>query len=393
MRIRKTIAVLSLALLGVAAAYPLLAEEARMMVRIKDATRLEGQESYTLTGIGIVTGLDGTGDSDKLLSQRILSNLLQSNNIIVKETDLKAQNISIVSVTATVKHSAHKGDMIQATVACIGDASSLQGGELVATPLYGPDGEPWAYGQGPVTTGGFKYGGGNTNPGQPGVVNGSETVQKNHANAGMLNNGVKLLKDVGVGLANSDVLAVLLREPDFTSAQNAASAINAKFFGSAVAVDDSTIKVRVPKEYREDGQVSLFISDMQQIYFHPDSSAKVVFNERTGTIVIGGNVRISSAAVAHGNINVTIKNTAEVSQPSPFLTLVGDSGAVKTQPVVNQTTKVDEEKVPVFDLPDTTTVADLVKVLNTLGVTPRDIMIIFQVLRSAGALHAELEAI
>jgi len=161
-----------------------------------------------------------------------------------------------------------------------------------------------------------------------------------------------------------------------------------------VAVDDSTIKVRVPKEYREDGQVSLFISDMQQLYFHPDSSAKVVFNERTGTIVIGGNVRISSAAVAHGNISVTIKNTAEVSQPSPFLTLVGDnSGSVKTQTVINQTTKVDEEKVPVFDLPDTTTVADLVKVLNTLGVTPRDIMIIFQVLRSAGALHAELEAI
>lgn len=389
----RTIAVTMLCLAALLAA-PFQNAEPKLMVRIKDVTRLKGQESYTLTGVGLVTGLDGTGDSDKLFPKRMLSNVLQAFNIIVSETDLKAQNISVVSVTATIAHPSHKGDMITATVAAIGDASSLRGGELMLTPLCGPDGEPWAYAQGPVVTGGFRFGGLASNlPG--GAVGGGETVQKNHANAGVLNNGVKLIKDVGLGIDESDILTLILKHPDYTSAVKIAESVNSKFFGSSVAMDDSTVKVRVPVEFREEGQISLFISDMQQLYFCPDSVAKVVFNERTGTIVIGGNVRISSAAVAHGNISVNIKNTADVSQPSPFLELTGAEAGrnIKTQPVINQNTTVKEEKVPVFELPDTTTVGDLVKVLNTLGVSPQDIMVIFQVLRSAGALHADLECL
>lgn len=389
----RTTAITLLCLAGLLLA-PVQNAEPKLMVRVKDVTRLKGQESYTLTGIGIVTGLDGTGDSDKLFPRRMLSNVLQAFNIIVKETDLKAQNISVVSVTATINRPSHKGDMISATVGAIGDASSLQGGELMLTPMSGPDGEPWGYAQGPVVTGGFKFGGLNPEAGG-GAVGGGQTIQKNHANAGMLNNGVKLIKDVGLGIDESDVLTVILKNPDYTSSVKISEAINSKFFGSAVAVDDATVKVRVPMEFREEGQISLFISDMQQLYFSPDSVAKVVFNERTGTIVIGGNVRISSAAVAHGNITVNIKNTADVSQPSPFLELTGaGAGAgIKTQPVINQTTTVKEDKVPLFELPDTTTVGDLVKVLNTLGVSPQDVMIIFQVLRAAGALHAELECL
>jgi len=350
-------------------------------VRVKDVARIAGDdETYTLTGYGVVAGLNNTGDSDKNLIQRTISNLMQNFNIIVSETDIKAQNSAAVMVTATIRGSKRKGDLVEANVSSIGDARSLLGGVLLLTPVLGADAETWGIAQGPITTGGFSFGTGQN------AAGGNEVI-KNHPTSGMLTNGVKLLRDVGSTYNLSDVLIYNLREPDFTSAVNLANSINKKFFGVAIAQDDATIKVRVPNEYREEDRVTSFISEIEQLYFESDSTAKVVFNEKTGTIVMGAEVRVSSAAVSHGNLFVSIKSVQGVSQPSPFSTQ-------GTTQVINDTqTTVKEEKTAVFELPNITTVGELVRVLNALGVTSRDIIVIFHCLRSAGALHAELESI
>ncbi len=348
------------------------------MIRVKDAVRLDGVNNYTLIGYGLIVGLAGSGDSDEILTQRTISNVLENFNLIIKEDDLKAQNSAAIMVSATITNSAHKGDMIHATISSIGDATSLKGGELLLTALKGVDGETWAIAQGPVTTGGFSFGSGDS---------GGETISKGHPTVGMLTNGVKLLKDVGIKLPNSDLLTLFLKKSDYSSAVNLADAINNRFFGMAVAPNSSTVQVRIPKNYRIEGRISEFIRDVEQVQFQPDRKAKVVFNERSGTLVIGGNVKISSVAISHGSIHVNIKNTEGASQPSPF------SQTGSTQQLNDQQTTVEEELVPVTLLPTISSVSDLVDALNALGVTPRDIMIIFHVLREAGALHASLEAI
>lgn len=350
-------------------------------VRVKDVARIAGDdESYTLIGYGVVAGLNNTGDSDKNLIQRTIANLMQNFNIIVNENDIKAQNSAAVMVTATIKGSKRKGDSIEASVSSIGDAKSLLGGVLLLTPMLGLDGETWAIGQGSVTTGGFSFGTGQ------GAAGGNEVI-KNHPTSGMLTNGVKILRDIGSNYSYSDVLVYNLRDPDFTSAVNLAACINKKFFGVATANDDASIKVRIPEEYKEENKITTFISEIEQMYFESDRTAKVVFNEKTGTIVMGAEVRIAAAAVSHGSLFVNIKSTQGVSQPSPFST----QGETK---VINDTqTSVKEDKSVVFELPNITTVGELVRVLNALGVSSRDIIVIFHCLRSAGALNAELESL
>ncbi len=243
--------------------------------------------------------------------------------------------------------------------------------------LLGADGEVWAMGQGPVTTGGFTYGG-------SGV--GGETVTKNHPTSGVLTNGMKLLRDVGLDPKNTDSITYYLRHPDYTSAVNFADTVNAQHFGAAIARDATTIKIRIPKSYSGVGGVSKFISEVEQLYFEKDQKAKIVFNEKTGTLVIGKNVIISNAAVSHANLVVNIKNSVSQEAANPF---TDQANAI----LPDQQTTVEEGKPRVFEIPPTTTIGDLVEVLNSLGVSTRDIMIIFQLLRDAGSLHAELEAI
>ncbi len=361
----------------------LMAENGQVKVRVKDVARIAGDdETYTLVGYGVVAGLNNSGDSDKTLIQRTIANLMQNFNVIVDEKDLKAQNSAAVMVTATIRGSKRKGDLIQANVSSIGDAKSLLGGVLLLTPLLGADAETWGIGQGPITTGGFSFGSSST-------ADGGEQVIKNHPTSGMLTNGIKLLKDVGINYKNADVLTYHLRRPDFTASVHMAESINKKYFGMAVAEDDATIKVRIPAEYKDEDRVTTFISELEQLYFETDSVAKVVFNERTGTIVMGSDVRISSAAVSHGNLYVNIKNIPGVSQPGAFV----ESAGAKTEKINIQETRVKEDKNQVFAMPNITTVGELVSVLNALQVTSRDIIIIFHCLRSAGALHAELESI
>jgi flagellar P-ring protein precursor FlgI len=347
-----------------------------VMVRIKDVARLSGNEEYTITGYGIVIGLNGTGDSDLALTQRTMSNLLQRFNIIVNEADIVTDNVAAVMITGKIKGSAHDGDQIPVSVETIGDAESITGGTLLLSPLLGADGEVWAIAQGPVTTGGFSYG--NDSPG-------GEKVVKNHPTSGLLTNGAKLLRDVGINNETKDEITYFLRIPDYTSAINFTNAVNAKFFGAAIAKDAATIKIRIPKSYNGVGGISKFISEVEQITFENDQKARIVFNEKTGTLVIGSNVKLSAAAVSHANLVVNIKNTQTQAPNNPF---TNRSNAVLN----DQQTTVQEGKPRVFEVPATTTIGDLVELLNSLGVSTRDIMIIFQLLRQAGALHAEIEA-
>jgi flagellar P-ring protein precursor FlgI len=378
--------VMKFALIATAVVYSVTAVAQRtnqpVKVRIKDVARIAGDdEVFTLVGYGVVAGLNKSGDSDKILIQRTISNLMQNFNNIVDENDIKAQNSAAVMVTATIRGSKRKGDMVEAEVSSIGDCKSLLGGVLLLTPLLGADGETWGIAQGPITTGGFSFG-------SSSAAEGGNLVMKNHPTSGMLTNGVKLLRNIGISYKNTDILKYHLRKPDFTSSVNMARTINKEFFGVAIAEDDATVKVRIPRKYKEEDKITTFVSEIEQLYFDTDSVAKVVFNERTGTIVMGADVRISSAAVSHGNLYVNIKNVQGVSQPGAFT----ESAGAKTEKIYDQTTSATEDASKVFALPNITTVGELVRVLNALGVTSRDIIIIFHCLKQAGALHAELEA-
>jgi flagellar P-ring protein precursor FlgI len=360
--------------------YPMAAQPAgkRVKVRVKDVARLSGNESYTLTGYGVVVGLAGTGDSDSSLIQRTISNIMQNFNVIVDEADVKAKNTACVMVTATIKGKAHRGDMIEASVSAVGDSKSLLGGALLLTPLLGADGEVWGVAQGPVTTGGFLFG--------DSGAGGNQKV-KNHPTAGLLSNGVKLMRDVGGLLGGKDMITYYLRNPDFTSAVNLSETINKRFFASAVALDSATVRIRVPSEYKDEERVVQFISEVEQLEFQTDTIARVVFNEKTGTIVIGSEVKISEAVITHGNITVNIKKTDMASQPNSF-TRGGETMRLND----TRTDVSGDEKAKFTKIDDIVTVGQMVDMLNRLGVGARDMMMIFHSLKAAGALHAELEA-
>lgn len=281
-------------------------------------------------------------------------------------------------VTATIKGKAHRGDMIEASVSAVGDSKSLLGGALLLTPLLGADGEVWGVAQGPVTTGGFLFG--------DSGAGGNQKV-KNHPTAGLLSNGVKLMRDVGGLLGGKDMITYYLRNPDFTSAVNLSETINKRFFASAVALDSATVRIRVPSEYKDEERVVQFISEVEQLEFQTDTIARVVFNEKTGTIVIGSEVKISEAVITHGNITVNIKKTDMASQPNSF-TRGGETMRLND----TRTDVSGDEKAKFTKIDDIVTVGQMVDMLNRLGVGARDMMMIFHSLKAAGALHAELEA-
>ncbi len=346
-----------------------------VVLMIKDATLLKGHEDRILTGFGIVTGLAGTGDSDKKLTQHTLTNLLKNFRIDVTESDLKVGNCAAVSLEVRISGNGASGTQYDVTVSSMGDAKALKGGSLALSPLFGPDREIWGVAAGHVVTNAFTFGDSDA---------GGEKVTKNHPTVGVVSNGMKLSRDVGVDFSEAKELCFRLRNPDYGNSSRMTEAINKEFFGAATAASDTEIKVRVPPSVRAERKVTDYIGRLQEISFVSERPpARIVFNESTGTLVIGGDVKISPVAISKGNLVIKVKNTPQVSQP-------GALSDGTTQVVNEQSTSVLEDKARLVEFPAITTVGDLVASLNKLGVSPSDMISIFQTLRQSGALHAEL---
>lgn len=339
--------------------------------RLKDIASVQGPSATPLIGYGLVAGLNKTGDRrQSLVSAQTLANLLERFGID-NVGDLRIENVAAVLVTAYLPPYAHAGSRIDVTVSSIGDARSLQGGTLLPTPLRAPDGSVVAFAQGPLSIGGFGAGGG------------GNTVQVNHLTVGRIPNGAL----VNVARAPSPVAAgstlrLALHDPDFVTAERVARAIEAELGpGAARVVDAGCIEVGVPAEYQQ--ALPALIARLEPIPITVDTVARVAINERTGTVVLGGDVRIGPAAVAHGNLSVRISTQYAVSQPAPF-----SQGTTVTVP--DTQVAVDEGDARLVTLDGGATLADVVDALNRLGATPRDIIAIMQALKAAGALRAEI---
>jgi len=341
--------------------------------RIKDLAAFEGVRENQLIGYGLVVGIDGKGDQG-LATQQTIVNMLQRMGLVVNPNDLKTKNVAAVIATAMLPPFPRPGTRIDVTVSAIGDAKTLQGGMLLLTPLKGPDGKVYALGQGAVSVGGFVGG------------EGGNKVVKNHTTVGRVPRGGIVEKDLPFSLGKGDELRLFLHRQDFTNASRIAEKINESVkSGHSQAVDSATVMLQVPAEYKS--RLPEFISLVEAIDVPVDMPARVTVNERTGTVVIGENVRISPVAIAHGNLTIEIKTELQVSQPKPF-------APEKSETVVVPKTEVTaaEPKVSLTEVSGVT-LGEIVKGLNTLGVTPRDLIAILQALRSSGALRAELEII
>jgi flagellar P-ring protein precursor FlgI len=341
--------------------------------RIKDIASLEGARENQLLGYGLVVGLNGTGDKG-LATMQSITNMLARMGMTVNAKDIQAKNAAAVIVTATLPAFPKPGIRIDAVVSAMGDAKNLQGGTLLLTPLKGPDQKVYGLAQGPISLGGF------------GAASGGSTVQKNHPTAGRIPNGAIIERGLEVPLKIGDNIHIILHRPDFTTAFYVSQTINRKMGGEySEAVDPSLIKLRMPDDFL--GGPMGFITQVESLEVYIDTLAKVIINERTGTVVMGERIRISPVAISHGNLTIEVSTNYKVSQPPPF----APSGA---QTVVVPQTKMEvkEQKSSLIEVSGVT-LGEVVRALNSLGVTPRDLIAIVQALRSAGALKVELEII
>jgi flagellar P-ring protein FlgI len=340
--------------------------------RLKDLVTLEGMRDNQLVGYGLVVGLAGTGDKrTTVFSTQSLANMLQRMGVTVDPTAIRVNNTAAVVTTATLPAFAQPGTHIDVTASAIGDAQNLQGGILILTSLRGANGQVYATAQGPVVTGGFAVGrSGN-----------SQTV--NHPTVGRVPNGATIERATP-SLAPSQKVDLQLRQSDFTTAARITQAINQKFPASATAENSALVSVHMPDEYAH--RTIEFIAELEKIPVDADQAAKVVINERTGTIVMGKDVHIKPTAILHGNLTVQIETSFAVSQPGPLST-------GKTEVVPQTTTSAKEEKARNVILKQGATVEELVRALTAIGSTARDIIAILENLRAAGALEAELEVI
>lgn len=341
--------------------------------RVKDIAHIAGVRENQLIGYGLIVGLNGTGDgSNTAFTTQTISSMLQAMGITVSPRDIKVRNVAAVMVTATLPPFARHGGRVDALVSSLGDAKSLQGGTLLLTPLRAPNGEIYAVAQGPLSIGGFaasgKAGGG---------------IQKNHPTVGHIAGGALIEREVTLNFNSKHRLQLMLNHPDFTTSSRLVKTINTFVKGDvAQAMDSGTIEVQVPEKYRNN--LVEFVSVLESINVMPDSIAKVVLDERTGTVVIGENVNIATVAIAHGNLSIEIKERQSVSQPAPF-----SQGQTVVSP--NTDVKVQEEGGKLVLLQRSVTIRDLVRALNSIGVTPRDLIAIFQAIKASGALQAKLE--
>ena len=353
----------------------LAAENARA-ARLKDIADIEGVRENQLEGYGLVVGLAGTGDRQQtIFSNQSLTNILERMGVSVSPTAIRVKNTAAVIVTAVLPAFAQPGVRIDTTVAAIGDAANLQGGILVLTSLRGADGQVYAVAQGPVVTGGFVSGRGGT----------TQTV--NHPTVGRGPNGATVERPAP-SVSPKSVVRLQLRQSDFTTSARIVEAVN-KTFGSlsaapAHAESAGLVSVAIPPEFAS--RPIEFVSQLENVLVEADRPARVIVNERTGTIVLGKDVRVAPVAILHGNLNVEIQTKLTVSQPGPL-----SSGTTEVVPQTTTTTK--EEKARNVVLKQGATVEELVRALAAIGSTPRDIIAILQSLRSAGALEAEIEVI
>ncbi len=343
-------------------------------VRLKDLVRIQGVERRDLVGYGVVVGLNGTGDKDIALAKQTISNLMKNFNIFIAEDDITSKNVAVVMITASVDPFHRAGDRVDIQVASMGDCSSLYGGVLLMTPLLDSEGAVYAEAQGALVIGGYSAGTGGA---------GSQMETKNFPTVGRIPGGATLKFDDKVEYIQRGQLDLVLKHADFTTAQRIAEAINVSYPAGAIARDAGTVEVNIPAEMLDVGLVSQFISTIEVLRVTPDVCARIVVNERTGTVVMGGDVRISTAIIAHGNLTVRVGSSLNVSQPAPF----SEGETVVTEDV---TVDVVEDKANIMLVPQTTSVQELAEVLNQLGASPRDLICILEALHSLGALQMEI---
>lgn len=354
---------------------------AQQTVRIKDVASLTGLEDVQLFGYGLVVGLARTGDrTQTVFTEQSIVNMLKNMGIELPEKHIRVRNVAAVMVTGTLTPFKRKGTRFDVTVSSMGDATSLEGGTLILTNLQAPDGQSYASAQGPLATGGYDI-----------RQRGLSRIKKNHVVVGRIPDGAIVQREYAFNVMDSRNLSISLNSPDFTSAVSMADVINQEFGTSedqplARALDAATISldytILEQNGVNERGIVQI-ISRIENLDFQTASQARVVVNERTGTIVAGGEVKISQVAVSHGGVKVEIINTPEVIQPSPF-------SYGNTEVIENPELLVEEKDAEMVVLDGTATVSDLAYSLNSLGVAPRDIISIFQAIKQAGALHAQL---
>jgi flagellar P-ring protein precursor FlgI len=340
-------------------------------VRVKDLAYLMGVAPTHVIGYGLVVGLNKTGDRRQtIFTTQSLANMLRQFGLFVPPDAMRVENIAGVMVTAELPPFSRNGGRIDVVVSSVGDAQSLQGGTLLATPMRGPDGTVMVMAQGPLTLGGFGAGGG------------GNAVSVNHLTVGRVPGGGMVERNTGVEMGPSESLTLSLRSADFLTATRLTEAINTELGNDeARTVDPGTVSVQVPDAYRD--SIPELMARLELLAVEIDGLARVVINERTGTVVVGSGVQLGEAAVAHGSLSVFISTSFEVSQPAPF-------SEGETTVVPQQEVELLEEEAQLVQLEEGTTLEEVVRALNLLGATPRDIIAILQALKAAGALQAEI---
>ena len=339
-------------------------------VRLRDiATVLQARDNQ-LVGFGLVSGIAGDGDRNPVYTLQSVANMMQRFGITLDPNRITSKNLAAVMVTADIPPFAKSGARLDVLVSSMGDAKTLQGGVLLQTPLIGPDGKVYAIAQGAVSIGGFS------------AQSGGNSITKNHPTSGQIIGGGLVEKSIPVSMVRDRMVEMILREPDFTLAARASEAVNRRFPDTCRALDGATLQIQIPQIY-ETTPID-FLAQLQSIEVRPDVPARVILNERTGTVVATSRVQITSCAIAHGSLVVSVAQSSTVSQPNPF--------APNGQTVTTQATDINvtEPKGGLVPLEEMPTVEKVAASLNAVGATPRDIIAIFQALKQAGALQAEL---
>lgn len=342
-------------------------------VRLKDIATFGGVRDNQLVGYGLVVGLQGTGDkTDSKFTMRSMVTMLEKMGVSVSAAQMKPKNVAAVMITAKMPVSAKPGTRLDITVSSLGDATSLLGGTLIQTPLKGVDGNVYALAQGAMTIGGFN------------IQGNQASAMKNITTVGQIPNGAIVERGVPFEFNRQDKLTLHLNNPDFSTVQQVASGLNKVLGGTfAKALDVSTIELQIPNDFK--GNLVPLMASIENLEVTPDMPARVVVDEKTGTIVLGRDVRISRVAVAHGNLEVMVQENLNVSQPGPF------SGG---NTVVTPSTDIaGSEEARRLNIVEGATLQELVDGLNSVGATPRDIISILRSINASGALHASLEVI
>jgi flagellar P-ring protein precursor FlgI len=341
--------------------------------RLKDIASISGLRNNDLVGYGLVVGLSGTGDKTGAeYTTQAMNNMLQNMGVSVDKSKLQPKNVAAVMVTAQMPVTARPGSRLDVTVSSIGDSQSLLGGVLLMTPMKGIDGNVYALAQGALTLGGFS------------VSGNAATAQKNIVTVGRIPNGANVEKGVPFQFNQQDKLTVNMNNADFTTIMQVTNAINSVLGGGAARpVDASTVDIAIPPKYA--GNMVPLMASLENLEVSPNSKAKVVVDEKTGTVVVGQNVRLSRVAVAHGSLQVVVQESLDVSQPGPF-----SSGTTVASPNTDIQAKEENRRLMLME---GATLQELVDGLNSVGASPRDLISILRALKVSGALQAELEVI